>query len=57
MSYISDWLASDGSEEAYRDFKMAAAEENARDRWEREQEDLVIDDDEDYPLGFNPYQE
>lgn len=32
MSYISDWLASDGGEEAYRDYKMAAAEENRRER-------------------------
>lgn len=54
MSYISDWLASDGSEEAYREYQMAAARENARDRWEREHmyDDLQIDldgeDGEDY---------
>jgi len=47
MSYISDWLNSDGSEEAYRTFKAAAILENARDRYEREREDedLVIDND------------
>lgn len=32
MSYISDFLASDGSEEAYRDYKMAAAREDAKER-------------------------
>ena len=43
MSYISDWLHSEQTEEDYRDYQMAAARENARDRWEREHEY-----DEDY---------
>ena len=51
MSYISDFLASDGSEDAYRDYKIAASRENARDRWEREQDELVIDD------GYDGYDE
>ena len=49
MSYISDWKVSDGGEDAYREYKMAAAEENARDRWEREHEYDDYDNDyEDY---------
>ena len=65
MSYISDFLASDGSEEAYQEYKQAAARENRVERetirdWERnayENVDLVIDNDDEYPMGYNPYQE
>lgn len=65
MSYISDFLASDGSEEAYLEYKQAAARENRVERetirdWERnayENVDLVIDNDDEYPMGYNPYQE
>lgn len=47
------------------EFHNACVEENMRDRWEREHEydgydngDLEIDYEYDeYPLGFNPYQE
>lgn len=49
------------------EFHNACARENRRDRYEREreyidaweqyaEEDLVIDDD-DYPYGYNPWQE
>ena len=65
MSYISDFLASEGTEEDYLDFHNAAARENRMEResikdWEGyayENGDLEIDYEEDYPLGFNPYQE
>ena len=65
MSYISDFLASEGTEEDYLDFRNAAARENRMEResikdWEGyayENGDLEIDYEEDYPLGFNPYQE
>ena len=36
MSFISDWLASDGSEEAWQEFKRAVAKENAEERSEKE---------------------
>ena len=53
MSFVSDFLNSDGSEEAYRTFKAAAILENARDRFERERDEaeLVIDDYDDESEG------
>lgn len=48
MSYISDWLHSEQTEEDYRDYCNAAARENARDRWEREHEYDDYEDYEDY---------
>jgi len=43
MSYISDWLHSEQTEDDYIAYHNAAVEDNARDRWEREHEY-----DEDY---------
>jgi len=55
MSYISDWLASDGSAEAYQTYKAEAQKEDARERayiddFERyaDDEDLVIESEDDY---------
>ena len=39
MSFISDWLASDGSYEAWQEFKRAAAKENAGESPEKETTD------------------
>ena len=57
MSIFSDYKVGALSD---FEFEEKCKRMNRIDRWEREQEDLVIDDDEDdedYPLGFNPYQE
>ena len=49
MSYISDWLHSEQTEDDYITYHNAAARENARDRWEREHEYDDYDNDyEDY---------
>lgn len=45
MSYISDWLHSEQTEDDYITYHNAAVEDNARYRWEREHE---YDDYEDY---------
>jgi len=45
MSYISDFEHSRKTEEDYREYRMAAARENARERYEREHE---FDDYDDY---------
>lgn len=47
MSYISDWLHSEQTEDDYITYRNAAARENARDRWEREHEYDDYDDYED----------
>ena len=44
MSFISDWLASDGSYEAWQEFKQAAAKENDRERQEKETTDQEKED-------------
>lgn len=44
MSYISDWLHSEQTEDDYITYHNAAVRDNARDRWEREHE---YDDYED----------
>ena len=46
MSYISDFEHSNKTEDDYRDYRSAAVEDNARDRWEREHE--YDEDYEDY---------
>ena len=49
MSYISDWLHSEQTEDDYRTYCWAASREDAMEReaWEREMYDdeLVIDND------------
>lgn len=47
MSYISDYEKSEQTEEDYRTYRSAEQRENARERWEQEQDDLEIDYDED----------
>lgn len=53
MSFISDFLVSDGGEEAYNTFRAAAILENARERYamEREEAELAIDD------GYDEYED
>lgn len=48
MSYISDWLHSEQTENDYITYHNAAVEDNARDRWEREHEYDDYEDYEDY---------
>ena len=48
MSYISDYEHSDQTEDDYQTYKNEGSRENARERWEREQDDLEIDYDGDY---------
>ena len=71
MSYISDFLASEGTEEDYLTFRNAAARENRIEResikdwegyaYENADLDLEIDyedeDEDEYPLGRNDWQE
>lgn len=38
MSFIGDFLSSDGGEDAYREYRMAMLRENARQRYEQEHE-------------------
>ena len=38
MSFIGDFLSSDGGEDAYREYRNAMLRENARERYEREHE-------------------
>ena len=61
MSAYSDYKVGALSEHEYRN---SCTRENRREReyideWERyaEEDDLVVDDEDDYPYGFNPYQE
>ena len=49
MSYISDWLHSEQTEDDYITYHNAAVRDNARDRWEHEHEYDDYDNDyEDY---------
>lgn len=50
MSYISDYKHSEQTEEDEIAYRNAAAEENARDRWE--DEDLVIDTEGEDDVDF-----
>ena len=52
MSFIGDFLSSDGGEDAYLEYRRALIRENARERYEREHEfdDLEIDD------GYDEYE-
>ena len=45
MSFIGDFLSSDGGSDAYLEYRRALARENARERYEREHE---FDDYDDY---------
>lgn len=48
MSYISDWKHSKQTEDDYMNYRSAAAEDNARGRWEEQQElDRFYDWDDD----------
>ena len=47
MSFIGDFLSSDGGEDAYATYRMAMLRENARDRYEREHEFDDYDESED----------
>lgn len=44
MSFIGDFLSSDGGADAYWEYRRALARENARERYEREHE---CDDEEE----------